>query len=317
MSAKVETEYTSLEVVEIDVGRDWFISEEKEKGACAKETLIYASKDAKYIFKIPNEGKEHQIWSEMLGSFIAGDLLGWKVQRVGLGVMKRRYGNMIEYMYNSKTHILNEGVRHCKHVDPHYDEKEGKRHTLKLLQDVCVFLNINYDLGVEKFWDYWGQAFALDTLISNMDRHAENWAIVHDRESGMASHMSPLYDNGTSLGCRVETKGLDKKFNTRNEIHSDHLKKLKDHGGHHVRIGKDHARFEEVNAQYLDIYPDGRKWFEQAAKVDIEKVLDQMQIIESWCKEVGLREPYALTERRQRYIHAVLQIGMDRVKKAL
>lgn len=317
MGAKVETEYTSLEVVEIDVGRDWFISEEKEKGACAKETLIYASKDAKYIFKIPDEGREHQIWSEMLGSFIAGDLFGWDVQHVGLGVLDGQYGNMLSYMYDPDTHILNEGVRHCKHVDPYYDEKEGRRHTLTLLEKVCEFLINNYSLSREKFWDYWGQAFALDTLISNMDRHAENWAIIHDRESGMASHMSPLYDNGSSLGCRVETKGLDKKFNTRNEIHSDHLEKLKDHGGHHVRIGKDHVLFEEVNAQYLDIYPDGRKWLEQAAKVDIEKVLGQMQIIENWCKEVGLREPYALTERRQRYIHAVLQIGMDRVKKAL
>lgn len=40
----------------------------------------------------------------------------------------------------------------------------------------------------------------LDTLISNQDRHHENWAILKDRSSG-DEFLCPSYDHASSLGC--------------------------------------------------------------------------------------------------------------------
>jgi hypothetical protein len=39
-----------------------------------------------------------------------------------------------------------------------------------------------------------------DALIGNTDRHHENWGLINNER------LSPLYDNGISLGWRIEEK---------------------------------------------------------------------------------------------------------------
>lgn len=58
----------------------------------------------------------------------------------------------------------------------------------------------------ENSWrQWWVNALAFDALIGNTDRHQDNWAIlfrtVPSEATGRSSaRLSPLFDNGTSLG---------------------------------------------------------------------------------------------------------------------
>ena len=85
MSSPVENfTHISLEV-EGDLDT-WEVAEERPTGSREKRTLIRSTDSTHFIFKYPKKQREHQIWSELLGSFIAGDLLGWEVQHVTLGI---------------------------------------------------------------------------------------------------------------------------------------------------------------------------------------------------------------------------------------
>lgn len=308
------TSFISHETV--DVG-GWHRLEEDSIGASSKITLVEPSTNRAHIFKQPREGKEHMIWSELLSSFIAGDLLGWEVQRAGLATWNARHGNLLAYFYDPEwkggSEELFEGVEICTFLDPNYDLKLGKRHTLLLLKDACDLLG-RLGLSPTAFWDFWARVFAFDSLISNPDRHAGNWAVIMGPGR---IRMAPLYDNGSSLGCRVEARRLENVVNSKGVVQLSHLESLRRKGRHHVRIGGEsrHGSLcEEVNAAFLDMYPSGRKWFEAAAEVDLDQVREQMETIS---RETDLDEPYRLTERRRCHICAMLKLGRERVTHAL
>ncbi|MCY4314568.1 MAG: hypothetical protein OXC66_00460 [Roseovarius sp.] len=63
---------------------DWISLEEPTPGSRDKLTVINPANGNYYIFKLPKRQREHQIWSELIASYIAGDLLGWDVQTVEL-----------------------------------------------------------------------------------------------------------------------------------------------------------------------------------------------------------------------------------------
>jgi len=160
----------------------------------------------------------------------------------------------------------------------------------------------------------WARAFAFDALISNSDRHAENWALVI---SGGKPRMSALYDNGTSMGCQIEQKGLDKAFDEKGELRSEHVQKFGRNGRHHVRLedpAKHGSPYGDLCDAFLKIYPAGRVYFEQAAAVDISRVAELMVVIHC---EIPLEKPYSLSFRRQKHICAILQLGVERIRNTL
>ena len=72
--------------ISLDLGQDldsWGVAEERPTGSRPKVTLIRSTGGEFFVFKRPKDRREHQIWSELLGSYIAGDLLGRDVQNVG------------------------------------------------------------------------------------------------------------------------------------------------------------------------------------------------------------------------------------------
>ena len=58
-----------------------------KRGTCDKQVVADPEDGMLCIFKLPKEDRKHQIWSEMLASFIAGQL-GWDAQRAGIVDMK-------------------------------------------------------------------------------------------------------------------------------------------------------------------------------------------------------------------------------------
>ena len=292
----------------------WEVAEERPTGSRQKLTLIRDG--AHFIFKYPKSQREHQIWSELLGSFIAGDLLGWEVQHVSLGIRNGNPGNLLRYIYQTGgEEQFIEGWQLCKEVDPEFDVDKGQHHTLPLILRVYdEVIAPKYGISRTDFMEFWSRAFALDTLISNTDRHAENWAII---EFPSGTRMAAFYDNGSSMGCGLDAVGLGRCFSEDGQIKPAWITRFRDFGRHHVRLdqpAKQGAFFEPLCHKLLDAYPEGRAAFEHAAGIDLETVRVLTQEI---IRHVKLPASHALTYRRAAHIQAVLQIGLERIRNIL
>lgn len=129
--------------------------------------------------------------------------------------------------------------------------------------------------------------------------------------------MAPLYDHGSSMGCGIDRVGLDRAFSADGALHASHLAKQRRNGRHHVRLEGPAARgslFEDLCVQFLEHYPEGRRWFDEAAAADIEAARDLMVVIGN---KVECEEQYLLSQRRQQHICAMLQLGAERIKNVL
>ena len=317
--SKIECQFVTFDPV-INVN-DWASVEESPTGTRVKVALIDPVMKKYHIFKYPKARREHQIWSELLASFIAGDLLRWDVQHASLATRGDKPGNLLRYFYEPESRTDStredfvEGWSLCRQVDPDYDVHKGHRHTLPLIFSVHkLYVEPTFGMASNCFLDFWARAFAFDCLISNTDRHAENWAIING-PSGV--RMAPLYDNGSSLGCSLDQIGLDRAFDGDGNILPAHLEKQRKNGRHHVRAVEQCKRgslFEEVCGEFLKCYPQGRYRFEEAERLNIEAVGELMDAIgEQNC----FSSPYRLTTNRQKHIFAMLRIGKERIRNIL
>lgn len=304
-------------IIQID---DWDRTEELPTGTREKLTVVQPGTGQYHIFKLPKAQREMQVWSELIASFIAGDLLGWDVQVAKVAVRNGRLGNLLEYVFEpgntgAGQEEFIEGWRICKERDPDFDVEKGTRHTLPLLFEVCSEILVpKYELCRLEFLDFWGRALAFDTLISNTDRHAENWAVVRGPNG---TRMSALYDNGSSLGCGIDSVGLDRNFADGGVVKPSHIDRQKQQGRHHLRSSTPSAKgcyFNDVNIKFLEMYPEGRKWFQAAGSLDLQPV---RQIMEDIAHVFDGDIHYSLSERRRLHIFTMLQIGKERIKNIL
>ena len=311
----------------------WDQTTRRDTGSREKYTFIEPGSRKLHVFKRPKREREHQVWSELIASYIAGDLLGWDVQVTRIARQGEHHGNLLEYFYGAEmlgqpgqpgaspepsraAEFLIEGHDICRMVDHEYDRERGFQHTLGLLRDVAAYLDENPGkVSGNDFWEYWARAIAFDNLISNTDRHAENWGIVGDktRSENYCVRMAPLYDNGSSLGCGIDNKGLIKAFDDRGEVTRSHRNRQRDNGRHQFRLDppdKHRAKFEELGKRFLDVFPSGEKWFRQAANADIGRVDELLSDIQQLPE---LPAPFVVCDRRQLHIRAMLEIGRERL----
>jgi hypothetical protein len=310
-----EIPYTHISLSPIITLEDWETADEPLTGSRAKNTVFDPETEKSFVFKEPKELREAQIWSELLASYIAGDLLGWPVQHVSLGTRADKTGNLMEYIFNNQTETFTEGWQLCREIDGDYDFEKGERHTLDLLMQVGNSLE-KRGLTPGAFYSFWARAFALDTLISNTDRHAENWAIIEDQNGDM--RMAPLYDNATSMGCEWDETGLARRwFDNKGNIKSDRVTAHIARGCHHVRAEGPARRggsFADICQLYLETRPEQKPVFQQVADLDLQPVFTLMGQI------MGLDTvyaPYAMTANRGEQIQSILIGGQERIKNIL
>lgn len=301
----------------------WELVQEPVPAGREKASLIDPVSGKYFLFKEPSELREHQVWSELLASYIAGDLLGWDVQHTGIARRGQKIGNLFRYFYNADSggrfrEEVIEGSDLCSEIHQDYGVCKGSHYTLELLFKVNdELLSKIYGLSPRHFLEFLARAFALDSLISNTDRHAGNWAII-DTDGG--ARVAPLYDNGDSLGWSFEKKGLQNAFDDQGVIKTRFLQRFRKRGRQHVRAYGPHkkgSRFEEVCVAFLQKYPAGRRRFVEAKKIELNKVTDLMVDIRRACDVYEIKEPYRLSEKRQELIEAVLQIGVERINYIL
>lgn len=197
---------------DVTVFDEWEIYEEAVDGSGrGKKNWLKNSRTKEIgLFKYPKEHTsglnlltgEH--WAENIASSIAM-LIGIPCAKTEIGIFKDEIGVMSYLVLDYNSEILVEGVQYITKLYPMfnvntlYDETNHKRYSLQMIEE-CI-----EDTGL---FDEFIKIPIFDCLIGNSDRHQSNWGIITDR-SGNPLKISPVYDNGSSLCCRVKEEDVD------------------------------------------------------------------------------------------------------------
>ena len=330
------------QVINID---GWEIDSTDPGGSRSKKTVFEKGTKRLYVFKEPKKRQQAQIWSELIASYIAGDLLGWPVQQSKIAISNGKAGNLLEYIYNKKSDGFMHGEAFCKTIDRTYDVKAGRRHTWQLIKKIGKKYMIRQSLH-EDYFQFWARAIAFDTLISNTDRHAQNWSVIIKDlliafkkpgkidPSKLVMKMAPLYDNAASMGCEYDAKGLEKWFDN-DQIKPAKVKNYIENGRHHLsnrekwhyfkdiyqaifkvspKNKQNRFPFEALCQRVLSEQPQTRAEFEAIAALDLSR-LDP--ILNDIMAMKNLPAEAMLSKKQAKVIMAILQAGQNRVKHSL
>lgn len=147
-----------------------------------------------------------------------------------------------------------------------FDRKTGEQHNLALIAHIFEkYLPSKYPNFNADWKSYWAKTFIFDALIGNTDRHQDNWAIIRSISSsiGVSLRISPVFDNGTSMGYEVPSKKFESKLNN--------IRQYVLNGKHHMRLNEDSERIEHVSflKKFIELYPETRNiMMECLTKVD-------------------------------------------------
>lgn len=157
----------------------------------------------RYLYKRSNRIYADQFWGEIVAYHI-GCLLDIEVPITFAAYDSRTpndCGSLSQWFYEDgeMAHVL--GGNWMQRAIPDYDHKKGEKHNFRTVQAWGKTLAPNVD--PETDWGkWWAEAFFFDALIGNTDRHQNNWGYLIPRSNVRADapKLSPLFDNGTSLG---------------------------------------------------------------------------------------------------------------------
>lgn len=209
-----------------------FSTEDLEQLGTKEKFWFYfqGDEETKWLFKYSRENTgEH--WSEKVAETLCEEL---NIPHVTyeLAICGGRYGIVTRNVIpkNSRMVMGNE-VLH-KNSPNAYPKSENdserfvrvKEHTvnrvLGCLDSKTLPPNINsYDTSHLSASDVFCGYLLLDALISNQDRHHENWAVIVDQDTGY-QYLCPTYDHAASLGRelldterheRLTTKDINRK----------------------------------------------------------------------------------------------------------
>jgi len=112
-----------------------------------------------------------------------------------------------------------------------------------------------------------------DCLISNSDRHHENWGIVFDT-TNKSIHLAPTYDHASGLGCRVSKDECNNRMTTSDQRYSVEYFVAKTKSAF---FGKDNKRIKTFDAFFVV-----SKYNKEAANYWIDKIstLEEESIME-------------------------------------
>lgn len=161
------------------------------------EQVIAANK--RYLFKRSKKSYPDQFWGEVI-AYRIGCLLGVPVPPafVATNMKSGHCAALIEWFYTDGKELFILGGDLVRHIQTGFDRKYGQQHNMV---DIVLLMRTFAQSGLLKTsWrQWWVDALLFDALIGNTDRHQDNWGVIFEPGTDSA-RLSPLFDNGTSLG---------------------------------------------------------------------------------------------------------------------
>ncbi|CQR46244.1 Serine/threonine-protein kinase CtkA [Paraliobacillus sp. PM-2] len=164
-------------------------------GTRAKFWLENPTDEIKYLFKIPTENTG-EYWAEYISSQI-GQLIGIDVMHVELASYNGIIGTIAKN-FVEKNEEFYEGGDLFFNYFPDFDRYQLKHYELPNILTVLSEYSVERDFIIIPVFD---------TFIGNQDRHCDNWGIINS-ENGF--HLSPIYDNGSSMGFNLSEERIHK-----------------------------------------------------------------------------------------------------------
>ncbi len=187
------------------------------------------SSQQRTLFKYsrPNTG-EH--WSEKCAEQLC-ILLGIPHVKYDIAIHNGRYGVTSPNIVGKSEHLVmgNELLHkddpddYPKPIEYFEDKKRVTSHTVTR---VLTFLSrsevlppkSNFDLGSLNAAEIFCGYLMLDALISNQDRHHENWAVIVETKDGSAVfRLCPTYDHAASMGRELLDKERKERLKTKDK----------------------------------------------------------------------------------------------------
>ena len=185
-----------------------------------------------YLFKESIYRYPDQFWTELI-AFIVSKHLGVNVPLVcpakTVSDEGATSGSLIEWFYDVNTErFLHAGV-YYKRLIPDFDDKTGKQHNIKDFFGLTKYFSQQQAL-TDNVIEWFMDMALFDVLIGNTDRHQENWGIIFKPDK--ICSLSPLFDNGTSLGHERFIENIQGWDDQR-------IRAYASKGRHHFRLNKD------------------------------------------------------------------------------
>ncbi len=231
---------------------DWTVDSEFgvfPQGARAKDAVFAPEHQTdpvllpgrRYLFKRSKRSYPDQFWGEVVASRV-GCLLGLEVPPafIAWNAESELSAALIEWFYVDGQESFVMAGDFLQKIRPDFDRDKGTRHNMK---DNALLLRA-FAVGklLHTEWrQWWVNALLFDALIGNTDRHQDNWGLIFQSDG---CRLSPLFDNGTSLGHERFTD----RVGTWSELELD---RYIDKGKHHVRWSLDDAQPERGHLALL------------------------------------------------------------------
>ena len=155
----------------------------------------------------PEDGKET---TEHVSEHLAhqlGEILNIPTANVDLGCRNGRIGSM-SYLVCRDDEALCEDISFISGKYPKFSSETMRDEACGVYYCIDHIFNSVPDVVPKEIWV---EMMLFDYLIGNTDRHQSNWALlarVSPDRSRIRLRRCPLYDNGSSLCCYVNTSQL-------------------------------------------------------------------------------------------------------------
>lgn len=179
---------------------EWEFRYEKMVSGTRKKSWVSNDADS-YLFK---EAKHDfsEVWAEKIASEL-GDKIGFKTMEVHFSVYEGKIGVILKNFVSKNEEPIDGSEILSSFIDEFDPFSLEDYYIENIIESLRVENYLNFVL--EDLIDQ----FIFDILIANQDRHCENWAIIINSQSESVK-MSPIYDNGSSLGFNVPENVMER-----------------------------------------------------------------------------------------------------------
>lgn len=350
-------EYTNLQKV-IDIDSSWFLDIDKPWIGKRSKYHLEAPPEIEqpiipcheYIFKISKDLRQAEIWSEILASFVGGDMLELDVHRTYIGrlnqlsdqpfgvvmesfIKEPYFGGLPLPKYGRRTSLIHGGDILLAYM-PNFDVHLGKQTCVQLIRE-ATSSPFRYEVKEPTFIRYWASLLAFDMLINNGDRHHENWGMIphgwrnpNEQPRDISGRFvgkdffrfSPLFDNAGGFASEIDSKGLQRIVDRATGNIDDAVTTYASKGKPYVGFGPvdqtaNHRKsrsYPELLTLFCDLYPESKKIISKLiSKVNVPLFESGLELLISI--DIGVED----SEVRAEFISKLFKHRLKQIKEVI